>query len=303
MIITLMGADFSASNIGTLSSWRITRSLGTGATYEGATSVDKGAAFSATITIAEGYELGAAGVTVTMGGDVISASTINGNVVTITIAEVTGNVVIKVPTVNTSTGEEDSGSTGGNETTHYTITYKYVDASGTTVKPSTTESVAAGTNKTFTTANAPTVSGYKINSVSPTTATVVSNITVTYIYAKENNTGYGTVTFNGSEDWQFNKDNEPNGNGIYNAYLLNPDLVNPAVYGNRSFEEATCNIPELNRNIHDEPRTSSTEPGFGYYKNDPSIFIRFDSSIATSIATLKAYLAENNLTITYKQNV
>lgn len=107
MIITLKGADFSASNIGTLSSWRITRSLGTGATYEGATSVDKGAALSATVTIAEGYELGTAGVTVTMGGAVISAATVNGNVITISIAEVTGNVVIKVPTVNISTGEEE----------------------------------------------------------------------------------------------------------------------------------------------------------------------------------------------------
>ena len=107
MIITLKGADFSASNIGTLSSWRITRSLGTGATYEGVTSVDKGASFTATVTIAEGYELGAAGVTVTMGGNAISAATVNENVITIIIAEVTGNVVIKVPTINTSTGEEE----------------------------------------------------------------------------------------------------------------------------------------------------------------------------------------------------
>ena len=107
MIITLMGADFSASNIGTLSSWRITRSLGAGATYEGATSVDKGAAFTAMITISEGYELGAAGVTVTMGGEVISAATVSGNTIAISIANVTGNVVIKVPTVNISTGEEE----------------------------------------------------------------------------------------------------------------------------------------------------------------------------------------------------
>ena len=106
MIITLKGADFSASNIGTLSSWRITRSLGTGATYDGVTSVDKGAAFSATVTIAEGYELGATGVAVTMGGEIISAATVNGNVITISIAEVTGNVVIKVPTVNISGGDE-----------------------------------------------------------------------------------------------------------------------------------------------------------------------------------------------------
>ena len=107
MIITLIGADFSQSNIGTLSSWRITRSLGTGATYEGVTSVDKDAAFNATVTIAEGYELGTAGVTVTMGGNVISAATVNGNIITINIASVTGNVVIKVPTVNLSTGEEE----------------------------------------------------------------------------------------------------------------------------------------------------------------------------------------------------
>ena len=107
MIITLKGADFSASNIGTLSTWRITRSLGSGAAYEGPTSVNKDAALTATVTIAEGYELGTAGVTVTMSGEVISAATVNGSIVTITIASVTGNVVIKVPTVNISTGEEE----------------------------------------------------------------------------------------------------------------------------------------------------------------------------------------------------
>ena len=107
MIITLKGADFSASNIGTLSSWRITRSLGAGATYAGPISVGKGAALTATVTLAEGYEISAAGVTITMGGNVISAATVNGNVITINIAEVTGNVVIKVPTINTNTGEEE----------------------------------------------------------------------------------------------------------------------------------------------------------------------------------------------------
>ena len=43
MIITLKGADFSASNIGTLSSWRVIRSLGVGATYEGPITVEKDA--------------------------------------------------------------------------------------------------------------------------------------------------------------------------------------------------------------------------------------------------------------------
>ena len=108
MIIVLKNADFSQSNIGTLSTWRISRSLGAGATYAGPTSVDKGAALSATVTLAEGYEVGTAGVTVTMGGTVLSgAHSISGNVITITIAKVTGNVLIKVPTINTATGEEE----------------------------------------------------------------------------------------------------------------------------------------------------------------------------------------------------
>lgn len=111
MIIVLKNADFSQSNIGTLSTWRITRSLGAGATYEGPTSIDKDASFSATITIAEGYEIGTVGVTVTMGGIAINAATVDGNTVTIAISSVTGNVVIKVPTVNINTGEEDEPET------------------------------------------------------------------------------------------------------------------------------------------------------------------------------------------------
>lgn len=108
MIITLKNANFSNSNIGTLSAWRITRSLGTGATYEGVTSVDKGASFSATVTIAEGYELGSAGVVVTMGGVALSSGvTVSGNTITIAITSVTGNVLIKVPTVSTATGDEE----------------------------------------------------------------------------------------------------------------------------------------------------------------------------------------------------
>lgn len=145
MIITLKGADFSASNIGTLSSWRISRSLGSGTTYAGVTSVDKGAAFSATVTLAEGYEIGTAGVTITMGGTVLSgAHSISGNVITITIAEVTGNVLIKVPTVNTATGEEEepeepdtpvvpdtpSGTFPSYKASDLTWESGYIDASG-----------------------------------------------------------------------------------------------------------------------------------------------------------------------------
>ena len=111
MIIYLKGASFADSNIGTLSTWTIQRVLGDGATYSGVSYVDKDAALNATVTIADGYELGSAGVTVTMGGNsVTSGVTVDGQTITISIGSVTGNVVIKVPTVNTSTGEEDGGN-------------------------------------------------------------------------------------------------------------------------------------------------------------------------------------------------
>lgn len=136
MIIVLKNADFSQFNIGTLSTWRISRSLGAGATYAGPTSVDKGAALSATVTLAEGYEIGTAGVTVTMGGTVLSgAHSISGNVITITIAEVTGNILIKVPTINTATGEEEEPETpdtpdiGGNDNI-YTLTINDIESGG-----------------------------------------------------------------------------------------------------------------------------------------------------------------------------
>lgn len=121
MIITLTGANFAGvdengnpKNIGTLSTWYISTDLGYGATYNGPKSVEKDAALSATVTIATGYELGSAGVSVTMGGSAVTSGvSTSGNVVTISIDKVTGKVVIKVPTKNTATGEEDGGSSGG----------------------------------------------------------------------------------------------------------------------------------------------------------------------------------------------
>ena len=122
MIITLKGANFSTNNIGTLSTWTISRVLGTGATYSGDTYVDKNASLNATVTITDGYELGSAGVTVTMGGSAVTSGvTVDGNTITIAIGSVTGNVVIKVPTVNTATGEEDDGNNETIEVVKYAL--------------------------------------------------------------------------------------------------------------------------------------------------------------------------------------
>jgi len=112
MIITLKGADFSQSNIGTLSTYSI-RFDSNGITNTN-TSVDRetNTGYTATITFKENYELDGA-ITVTMGGVDITSTVVSG--LNINITKVTGNVVIKVPTKNTVTGEEggteDEGST------------------------------------------------------------------------------------------------------------------------------------------------------------------------------------------------
>ena len=111
MIITLTGANFKDKNIGTLTTWTILTSLGTGASIDSdVTSVSRteNTGYSTTITLADGYTLGT--VSVTMGGTDITSTAFDSSTNTITISSVTGNVVIKVPTVNTSTGEEDDGN-------------------------------------------------------------------------------------------------------------------------------------------------------------------------------------------------
>lgn len=127
--------------------------------------------------------------------------------------------------------------------------------------------------------------------------------TYTAIFQIETPTGYGTITLDGSENWQFNVDGEPNNSGYYNAYFMNPNVVNPQVRGNPDlyFAEATCNNSYFNRNIS-EGREATNQPGFGYLKKDPSMFLRFNNTIATSVETLKQWLSNNPITITYKQN-
>ena len=100
MIITLVKADFSANNIGTLDAWMINRSLGTGASYEGPNSIAKGEPLNTSVILEDGYEVASSGVVVTMGGNVVeNAVTINESIITISIAHVTGNILIVVPTI------------------------------------------------------------------------------------------------------------------------------------------------------------------------------------------------------------
>ena len=94
MIITLVKADFSMQNIGTLGSFSILTNI-LNANYNGPTSVMKGDALSATVTLFDNYEVNS--VKVTMNGvEIPDAYTIEGKVVSINIAAVTGVVFINV---------------------------------------------------------------------------------------------------------------------------------------------------------------------------------------------------------------
>lgn len=103
MIITIKGADFSSANIGTLSTYIISKSIGSGASFDIPNYVDKNSSVNWVITLNDGYTFGT--YSITMGGEVITPSVVD-NVMTISIAEVTGNVRIVVATVNEN-GEED----------------------------------------------------------------------------------------------------------------------------------------------------------------------------------------------------
>lgn len=103
MIITIKGADFSSANIGTLSTYIISKSIGSGAAFDIPNFVDKNSSVNWVITLNEGYTFGT--YSVTMGGAEVTPTVVD-NVMTISIAEVTGNVRIVVATINEN-GEED----------------------------------------------------------------------------------------------------------------------------------------------------------------------------------------------------
>ena len=104
MIITISGANFSASNIGTLSTWTVSKSIGAGAEHRIPSYVDKNSAFDYTITLKDGYTFGT--YSVTMGGQTITP-TVTETSMTINIPSVTGAIRIEVKTINSSTGEPE----------------------------------------------------------------------------------------------------------------------------------------------------------------------------------------------------
>lgn len=104
MILRILGADFSSANIGTLSTYVISKSIGAGISHNIPNFVDKNSSVTWTLSAEEGYLLGS--YSITMNGETITP-VVNENTMTITIPSVTGNVRIVVATINENTGEDD----------------------------------------------------------------------------------------------------------------------------------------------------------------------------------------------------
>lgn len=105
MILRILGADFSSANIGTLSTYVISKSIGAGISHNIPNFVDKNSSVTWTLTVEEGYLLGS--YSIIMNGETINP-VVNENTMTITIPNVTGNVRIVITSINENTGEEET---------------------------------------------------------------------------------------------------------------------------------------------------------------------------------------------------
>lgn len=114
MIITLIKADFSDSNIGSSTTWRITKTLKGVTCSNSATTITKGSTYSATFTVTSGYTFSSA--TVTMGGVDKTSSLVWNNektsaTLTLATTETSGNIYVTITALSNS----GSGDSGGNE--------------------------------------------------------------------------------------------------------------------------------------------------------------------------------------------
>lgn len=104
MIITIKGADFSAANIGTLNTVSIRKIIGRGVVHSIPNFVEKGSSVNWTLALGENYEFGS--YMITMGGEVVNA-VVDGSVMTISIANVTGAISISVATTYVGVAEPE----------------------------------------------------------------------------------------------------------------------------------------------------------------------------------------------------
>lgn len=96
MIITLVKADFSANNIGTLSSFNVLTNFGGGLQYNGPLTIERNGSLSASVIVDDNATVKKA--VLYMGGQVVTNLTQVGNTISISIPTVTGHVIIEIET-------------------------------------------------------------------------------------------------------------------------------------------------------------------------------------------------------------
>lgn len=185
MIITLTGISQAVKHLGPINSYFI-RNYTTGFDVVlSQSSVKKSGETAERITgsiaVKSGYTITEA-IKIEMGGVDKTSNWLVSGQINIPVSEITSDISITGnATSNSGSGDSGGGNGGGTTPTNYTITYKYMCGS-TEIQTATIETVTAGTTKTFNINNAPVISGYTANSVSPTSATINANTTVTYTY-------------------------------------------------------------------------------------------------------------------------
>ncbi len=126
------------------------------------------------------------------------------------------------------------------------------------------------------------------------------NVTISVTCKTETDDAFIAVELNGSENWAFNLENEPNKNGFYNCYLIDSTIIpeNAALsLTDKIPTQAYCSWGTDWKCNDATPSTEQTEKCFGYYAADPSIYFRFQSDVATSVETFKQYLSEHPVTV------
>lgn len=222
MIITLTGANFSKSNIGTLDFWAITRRLGRGATYDGPITVERGASLRATISLSEDYTTSLDDIIVTMGGQVVDGvvtESETGKLFAIRITEITGNITIVVPTINTNVNA-------------HTITYKYM-CGDVEIAPSATEKAVEGSMKEFSVDKIPAAYGYVGINVEPAGSYVVEEDMEVIYYYREADLEVSSATGTRSTAGYYNESVQIN--GFWEAMPINllPDKIDGVRIGLR----------------------------------------------------------------------
>ena len=206
------------------------------------------------------------------------------------------------------------------EKTEYTITIKYVDTNGSSIKDDTSETKTDGESYSY---SAPTIDGYTYDSSSNASGTVSGNVTVTFTYKKNETpkTVY-TITIKcveGSNTLQTTTTSGEEGTGYsisapsisgYTVTSTNPltgtYTKNDTVTFTYTKNEVAKNKFTITVKYVDDKGTSiktdlteTKEEGAAYSYSAPAI----DGYTVTSTATLKGTVSKNEiLTFTYKKN-